>query len=155
MVNMSSHDLCCSTPIRQITPITPKDIMESFLASSSILSCRGVRFSSTWRTRQRHIHIENHPKYTYILHHRENNPKFSVGASGDDNTRSPPYHTLVRPTTHTKYKTKRPTIPHQRPHISNTHPLRQRHRLPHRFSRHQWSLPNTTLKPTRLDTLSA
>lgn len=38
IVNMSSHGRCCHIPIRQITPITPKDKNESFLASSSMLS---------------------------------------------------------------------------------------------------------------------
>lgn len=47
IVNMSNSDRCCSTPIRTMTPMIPKDIIESFLASSSIESCSGVRRSST------------------------------------------------------------------------------------------------------------
>ena len=35
------------TPRMQMIPMIPNEIMESFLASSSMLSCSGVRFSST------------------------------------------------------------------------------------------------------------
>lgn len=48
MVNISSHDLFWSTPITAITPMTPNEIAESFVASSSMLRCSGVLFSSTY-----------------------------------------------------------------------------------------------------------
>lgn len=49
IVNMSNQERCCKTPMIQMTPMIPNDIMESFLASSSMFSWRGVRFSSTYK----------------------------------------------------------------------------------------------------------
>lgn len=45
IVNISSQLRFWMTPIRQITPITPNEIAESFFASSSIDSCSGVFLS--------------------------------------------------------------------------------------------------------------
>ena len=49
IVNISNHERLWITPMIQITPMIPNEIIESFLASSSILSWSGVRFSSTFR----------------------------------------------------------------------------------------------------------
>ena len=38
IVNISSQDRFCKTPMRQITPIIPKDKKDKFLASSSMFS---------------------------------------------------------------------------------------------------------------------
>ena len=46
-MNMSSHERCWKTPIKQMTPMIPNEMIESFCASSSILRCNGVRRSST------------------------------------------------------------------------------------------------------------
>lgn len=48
IVNISSQLRCWKTPIKQIIPITPNEIADNRLASSSIEICRGVFFSSTY-----------------------------------------------------------------------------------------------------------
>lgn len=44
---MSSHGRFWKTPMRQMIPMIPNDMIESFCASSSIFRCSGVRRSST------------------------------------------------------------------------------------------------------------
>lgn len=69
-----------------MTPIMPKEIMESFLASSSMLSCSGVRFSSTWSHCIKPWSKEQSTIHTDLLHHREYHPKLGLRAGSDDNT---------------------------------------------------------------------
>lgn len=58
MVNISNTPRFCQTPIRQMTPMMPNDRMLRFLASSSMLSCSGVRRSVTFcNTELRHVRL--------------------------------------------------------------------------------------------------
>lgn len=72
-----------------IMPMMPNEISESFFASSSILSCSGVRFSSTCRELRSGICMER--KRAYILHHGEYYAKLSLGAGRDDHARASAY----------------------------------------------------------------
>ena len=57
--------------------------MESWCASSSILSCKGVRFSSTCEPPSGDI-LANHMECTYILNHSENDSELSLRARCND-----------------------------------------------------------------------
>ena len=83
IVNISNHERFCRTPITQITPITPKESMDNFLASSSILNCKGVRFSSTYELSSKDTPAARR-MYTHILNHRENDSEFGLSAYCND-----------------------------------------------------------------------
>ena len=113
MVNMSSQDRCCKTPIRQITPITPNESMDSFFASSSMLRCSGVRFSSTCsRSGSARMQRDNNREREspYVLHHGKNDTELGIDAGGDDDARSP-------------------TVADQGAHVDDARPVGQRDRL--------------------------
>ena len=87
MVNISNHGRLCRTPITQIIPIIPKESTESFWASSSILNCRGVRFSSTYELSSEDVPAAN-GGWAHILNHSENDSELGLGACCNDDSSS-------------------------------------------------------------------
>lgn len=86
MVNISSQLRCWITPIRQMTPMTPNEMIERRFASSSIDTCSGVFFSSTWRQRCQNICQEIAGaalNQTNLLHHAEHDAKLALHARPD------------------------------------------------------------------------
>ncbi len=71
----------------QITPMTPKESMDSFFASSSMFSCSGVRFSSTYMDVNFGMNERNVVISTYLLHHGENYAEFRLRARSNNNSR--------------------------------------------------------------------
>jgi len=53
MVNISSQLRFCRTPMRQMTPMTPNEMADNRLASSSMAICSGVFLSPTCRRAKR------------------------------------------------------------------------------------------------------
>lgn len=88
MVNISSHDRFWMTPMRQIMPMMPKDSKERFFASSSMLSCRGVRFSSTCFKRLT-TYSSVTTRIAYLLHHREDHTELRLGPSCNNDAGAP------------------------------------------------------------------
>jgi hypothetical protein len=62
----------------------PKEIIDNFLASSSMLNWRGVRFSSTCPKVS--MFLIKSSLQTYILHHGKDHTKLCLSASGYYNT---------------------------------------------------------------------
>jgi hypothetical protein len=102
MVNISSQDRFWKTPMRTMMPMIPKEMNESFCASSSIETWRGVRFSSTWREsesrREKELaedrkenRGERRGKQTHVLHHGEDDSELGLFSRSDDDTRAVTY----------------------------------------------------------------
>jgi len=66
--------------------MTAKETMDNLFASSSMLSCSGVRFSSTWIDVSASDSIDK--SRTHILHHGEDDTELSLRASGDNDARA-------------------------------------------------------------------
>ena len=64
--------------------MTANENMDNRFARSSIRSCSGVFFSSTYA-----VSLGKYSRQqTHILHHREDHSKFGILASPDDDTRT-------------------------------------------------------------------
>lgn len=130
MVNMSNHDLLCSTPMIQMMPMTPKDRMERVFASSSILSCNGVRFSSTYGTISMSMDSCRGALTSCIIEKITPN---SVSTPVAITTPDPrPMSISTRQSWKHDHETDSRTVTHERSHIRDTCPLGERYRLRNR-----------------------
>src|ERR1700722_10187129 len=90
MVNISSQDRCCKTPIKTIPPIIPKETRESFLASSSMLSCSGVRLSWTYDVVYQRKLKDMHSRPAHLLHHFKDDAKLCMPSDRDHHAGASP-----------------------------------------------------------------